>query len=77
MLTDMFKNMESLLINIDKAVIQVLDVDDNNVLMDESFNRDFKKIEKERQNHTKCLMELSSSFSKLNSEEEEIQRKIE
>eukprot|EP00347_Sterkiella_histriomuscorum_P002523 403367825 len=77
MLTDMFKNMENLLINIDKAVIQILEKDENMLMMDESFNQEFKKIEKERQNHKKCLMDLSLSFNKLNLEEEEIQKKIE
>lgn len=66
MLTDMFKNMENLLINIDKAVVQVLDKDDNMLMMDESFNQEFKKIERDRVNHKKCLIDLSTSFNKLN-----------
>lgn len=45
--------------------------------MDESFNQEFKRIEKERQGHKKCLLDLSMQFNKLNQEEEEIQRLIE
>lgn len=44
MLTDMFKNMEGLLINIDKAVVQVLDKDDG-TLMDDSFSDSFRNVE--------------------------------
>ena len=78
MLTDMFKNMENLLINIDKAVVQTLDKDHDHMIlnMDESFNLDFKKIENERTNHRHSLIDLQTSFNKLNGEEEEIQRKI-
>ncbi len=39
MLTDMFKNMENLLINMDKAVIQLLEKEDINMMMnDETFS---------------------------------------
>ena len=44
--------------------------------MDDEFSQEFKKIETERNNHRQCLVELSNSFNKLNTEEEDIQRKI-
>lgn len=67
MLTDMFKNMENLLINMDKAVIQLLEKEDINMMMnDETFANEFKKVEKERNQHKINLIDLSGAFGKLN-----------
>jgi len=59
MLADMFKNMENLLINTDKAVITLLDKQEEGGMQDDSLVADFKQIERERLKHKNCLVELT------------------
>ena len=61
MMSDMYKNMENLLMNIDKAVIAILDKDEN-ALVEETLASEFKGIEKERGKHRNNLVELSAAF---------------
>ena len=55
MLTDIFKNMENLTINQDKAVIQILEKSDGS-LLDETLTQELKNIENLRHDHKNHLV---------------------
>ena len=73
-LEDIFKNLENMLMTIDKNISRLLESPLGRI--DEDLERDIDIIQNERQTHRSWLVDMIQNLTSLNNEEKTIKEKI-